>query len=289
MRGLIAAGLLLVAAVGHTQPDQEPVRDTAVEALEAPLYSPFIERYMLDELKQLRVDMSQLRVELTRQVVDREVAAVDRAVGYSYNTVTYFFYVIAGFSSLLVLIGWTSFRDIKAKVHSMASGEVARLIEEYEGRLNDIERQLHQKSLSIDENREEIELTQELHSLWLRASQESSQAAKIQLYDQILMLRPDDCEALTYKADAALELDEPQWAINLCHSALSIDKDNAHAFYQLACAHSLMNQLEEALRFFQEALQRSETYRDELERDSALEALRSYPPLVEMITATEKE
>src|SRR5690606_13473613 len=108
-----------------------------------------------------------------------------------------------------------------------------KLIEVYEERLQGIEKQLTQKSRHIDANREEIERTQELHSLWLRAAQESVPANKIAVYDQILALKPSDCEALTYKADAVLELGEPQWAVNLCQQALAIDSDNAHAFYQL--------------------------------------------------------
>lgn len=32
--------------------------DETVEALDQPLYSPFVERYVLDELKQLRVDQA---------------------------------------------------------------------------------------------------------------------------------------------------------------------------------------------------------------------------------------
>ena len=63
-------------------------------------------------------------------------------------------------------------------------------------------------------------MTQEIQSLWFRAQRDSSPACKITVYDAFLKLRADDCEALTYKADAVLELNEPQWAINLCQQAL---------------------------------------------------------------------
>ena len=89
----------------------------------------------------------------------------------------------------------------------------------------------------------------------------------------MLKLRADDCEALTYKADAVLELNEPQWAINLCQQALKIDADNSHAFYQLACAYTVMEQYEEAVRCLAEALKRSDSYVDEIKLDPALTAL----------------
>lgn len=265
-------------------PDAQAAEFAAeVEALNEPLYKPFIERYVLDELKQLRTDMAALRHEMIQQIVDREINAVDKAISYSTDTVTYFFYLIAGATSILVLVGWTSIREIRERVHSLADEEISKLVTEYEHRLHAIEQQLNQKTLHIEENREEIERTQDLQSLWLRAAQEHSAAHKIAIYDQILKLKRDDCEALTYKADAVLELGEPQWASNLCHQALLIDPENSHAFYQLACAYSALGQLEEALYYLKEAIQRSESYRDEISQDPALQPLQAHPGLQKIL------
>ena len=250
-----------------------------VDELEEPLYTPFVERYVLDELKQLRKEMAQQKVDLTTQMLDREHNSIDRAVTYATDTVTYFFYLIAGATSVLVLVGWTSIRDIKERVHSLADEEISKLVREYEDRLQSIEQQLNQKTQHIEENREKIERTQEVQSLWLRAGQETNPASKIAVYDQIISVRPLDVEALTYKADAVLELGEPQWASNLCHQALEVDPDNGHAFYQLACAYTAMNQLDEAVHFLLEAVNRSETYWEQSKTDTALAALMSHPGL----------
>lgn len=260
--------------------------DETVEALDQPLYSPFVERYVLDELKQLRVDQAKTKHELIQQIVDREHLSVDRAVAYATDTVTYFFYLIAAATSVLVLVGWTSLRDIKERVHSLADEQISKLIHEYEKRLEVIEQQLQQKTQHIEDNREEIERTQEIQSLWLRANQDSSPANKINVYDDILKLRPDDCEALTYKADAVLELQEPQWAANLCHQALEIDPRNGHAFYQLACAYTALEQFDEALRFLAEAISSRESYLEEIRDDPALQTLvnhKSFENLPDMI------
>lgn len=262
---------------------QQAQAEAAVETLNEPLYSPFIERYVLDELKQLRTDMAAQRVDLIQQVVDREITAVDKAVTYSSNTVTYFFYLIAGATSILVLVGWSSIREIKERVHTLADEEISRLVSEYEQRLRVIEQQMSQKTLHIEENREEIERTQELQSLWLRAAQENSPGHKIFIYDQILKIKRDDVEALTYKADAVLELNEPQWASNLCHQALIVDPENSHAFYQLACSYAAMNQQEEAIHYLKEAVQRSESYRDEIPQDAALASLREHPAMQKLL------
>lgn len=276
MPRLLASFFLLclyssVSVFADTEAEQKALQ--SVESLKKPLYSPFIERYVLDELKQLRTEQAQTRQELTQQIVDRELRSVDRGVSYATDTITYFFYLIAAATSVLVLVGWTSIRDMKERVHSLADEEISKLIHEYEKRLATIEKLLQQKTQHIEENREEIERTQEVQSLWLRAQQDSSPANKISIYDDILKVRHEDCEALTYKADAVLELNEPQWAVNLCHQALKIDPDNSHAFYQLACAHTALEQFDEALRFLAEALNRRDSYLEEIREDPALEPL----------------
>ncbi len=270
----------LFAAETATQPEQF---EAEVEQLEEPLYSPFIERYVLDELKSLRTDMAANRAELIQMMVDRELSAVDKAVNYATNTVTYFFYLIAAASSILVLVGWSSIREIKERVHTLADQEINSLVTEYEQRLRAIEQQLSKETQQIEENREKIERTQEVQSLWLRAGQETNPASKIAVYDQIMAIRPYDTEALTYKADAVLEISEPQWAINLCHQALDSDPDNGHAFYQLACAHTALGQFDEALHYLQKSISCSETYREQSQNDPALSPLQSYPGLGDIL------
>lgn len=269
---ILLFSLVLIMHNATAAEDSVPAADVleAVDKLEQPLYSPFIERYVLDELKQLRVELAAQKAEFIQMVVDREHSSVDRAVTYATDTITYFFYLIAAASSILVLVGWTSIRDIKERVHTLADEEINRLVRQYEARLASIEQQLSQKSQHIEENSEKIAATNEIQSLWLRAGQETNTATKIQIYDQILVVRPDDCEALTYKADAVLELGEPQWASNLCHQALHIDPENSHAFYQLACANTVMGNLDEAVRYLGDVLRHTESYRQDIIDDPVL-------------------
>lgn len=259
--------LLLIA--GITSAVEQPTEQD-INGLEKPMYTPFVELYVLEELKRLRVDMADQKHEMIQQIVDREHSSVDRAVTYATDTVTYFFYLIAGASSIMVLVGWNSLKEIKERVHSLADEEISKLVSEYENRLHAIEIQLNQKTRHIEENREEIELTQDIQSLWLRAGQDLNLSSKIETYDEILKLRHDDCEALTYKADTVLELNEPQWAANLCHQALKIDPENCHAFYQLGCAYTAMGQLDEAIKYLSKAINQKDSYRDEIQNDDAL-------------------
>ena len=256
-----------------------------VEHLDKPLYTPFTERYILDELKQVRTDMQSLRAELIEKVVDKELTVADKSMGYATNTITYFFYIILAATSLLAIAGWTTLRDIKKNVKDYADEEVARLTAKYEKRLQSLEEELNKKSHKIAQAQDEIDKTNEIHSLWLRSSQETSAKNKVTVYDQILELRPEDTEALTYKADAVLQLDEPQWAVSLCDKALEIDNENGHAFYQRACAKAMLNQEEEALRDLRKAIKLSVAFIEQAREDESFQSMQDNPQFLKLLAA----
>lgn len=241
--------------------DELSKAEEKIETLEKPLYNPFIERYMIDELKQLRADQQSLRVEFHKELTDRQLKLAEISATYATDTVTYFFYLIAATSSVLLLVGWNSLRDIRSNIEGHAEAKISKLIVDYESRLDLLEKSLISKSAVIKENQEEIEITNEIQSLWLRAGQEASWEQKIKLYDQILNLRPDSTEAITYKADAAIEMGHPQWAIALCNKALEIDQHHGHAYFQLACAYADLKAFEIAYDYLVQALTISSEYR----------------------------
>lgn len=253
-----------------------------VGELEEPLYNPFVERYVLDELKQLRTEMAEHRTATIKTVTDREMSVADRSMTYAVDTITYFFYVIAAVSALLVILGWNSMREVKDKVEQLAHQEVARITETFEERLKRIEEELHQKSEKIRSTQHQLSITNEIHSLWLKATQESQPENKIAIYDQILAIKPDDTEALTYKADEALALGETGWARSLCNRALAIDPENGHAYYQRACANAEVGSVDEALSDLYRAIDLSPAFRDDAAHDSSFEKLRDNAKFVEL-------
>ena len=260
-------------------PEEELTAEDVEEStrtLEKPMYTPFVELYLLEETKALRQEMQNTRAELIEKVVDKELSVADKTMSYATDTVTYFFYLIAGATSILVVIGWNSIRDMRNQLTSLAEKRVNELVVEYEQRLKSIEEQLQQKSEIIHQNQAEIERTNEVHALWLKASQETSQQNKIAAYDQILDLRPDDVEALSYKADAVLEMQEPLWAISPCQRALKLAPDNGHAHYQLACAYAEIGRWEDAVSNLDKAIEIAEAYRDDASVDPSFEQLHDH-------------
>lgn len=208
---------------------------------------PLVERYVLDELKALRHDFQDLERKLTIEMTDRELAVADKSLGYASDTVTYFFYIIAGVASLIAMIGWQSLREIRENTKKMAAQKIQQISEQYEKQFQVLEKDLRRKTRRIADNHIEIEIINEIHNLWLRAQKAQTPEQKIETYDEILKIRPGDLEALTSKADAVMEMREFHWALSICNRVLEVDDNNENALYQRACAYACLGVEEQAI------------------------------------------
>lgn len=247
---------------------------------------PLMERYIMDELKSLRQEQQDLERRLTIQITDRELEVADKSLNYANVTVTYFFYIIAGVASLVALIGWQSLKDIKQNTKEMADARLDKITKEYEKKFLALERDLKRKTRIISENNREIEIINEVHNLWLRAQNAQTAEQKIEVYDEILKIRPGDLEALTYKADAAMEIREYHWAMSLCNRVLEVDDSNAHALYQRACAYSRLGAEEQAIYDLQRSIEASASIRELAAEEPDFELLRGnekFEAMIEMV------
>ncbi|MBO6808008.1 hypothetical protein [Thalassospira sp.] len=248
---------------------------------------PLMERYVLDELKNLRTEMQGMRAELLREVVNRQLEAIDKAISYSSNTVTYFFYFVAAVGALLTMLGWQSLRELKSSVRNLANTELQRLSQEFEGRLTSLENELLLKSKLINDHQHEIERTQTIHALWLQANQLSNPRAKIETYDKILELAPGDPEVMAYKADAALQLGDRDWALSLCNRLLAEEPESANGHYQRACANAGLGFKEAALADLSRAVELSDSMRQPAWNEEEFEPLRDMPEFTEILGSKE--
>ena len=223
---------------------------------------PLMERYILDELKALRADQQDLEKRMIIQITDRELAVADKSLNYSNVTVTYFFYVIAAVASLVALIGWQSLKEMKQNTREMADKQLNKIAQDYEKKFVALERDLKRKTRIITENNREIVIINEVHNLWLRAQSVQTPEQKMDVYDEILKVRPGDLEALTYKADAAMEMREFHWALNLCNRVLEVDDQNAHALFQRACAYAQLGAEVQAIDDLQRSIEASTSMRE---------------------------
>ncbi|MDO6427435.1 tetratricopeptide repeat protein [Thalassotalea sp. 1_MG-2023] len=248
--------------------------DKKVNELEQPLYSPFIERYMLDELKSLRQEQQALKAEMIDKVANAKLESSDRALRYTADTTNNIFYIITAAASILVLLGWKSINDIKVHMESSTTKRIEKLTLEYEKRLNALEDTIKERSNQIVTAQKELSDSNLVHSLWMRAGLEKSDQEKMNIYDQILELSPHDVEALTYKADILLDMNDDSWAISLVNQALDIDSEYAFAYWQRACAKAKLEQKNEAIEDIKQAIDLSPPLREELMGEMYFESLK---------------
>nr|WP_237721333.1 hypothetical protein [Vibrio fluvialis] len=271
---LVVGGLLTIVAANVWAASESQGADKAPAYSEtAVLDRPLMERYILDELKSLRQDQQDLERRVTVQITDRELAVADKSMNYANVTVTYFFYIIAGVASLVALVGWQSLREVKHNTREMADKRLNKIAMEYEKKFVALERDLKRKTRIITENNREIEIINEIHNLWLRAQSVQTADQRIEVYDEILKIRPGDLEALTYKADAAMEIREYHWAMSLCNRVLELDESNGPALYQRACAYARLGAEEQALEDIQRAIDTSPSLRDLVADEADFESL----------------
>jgi tetratricopeptide (TPR) repeat protein len=273
----------LLAALLSFSPNAAEQKHSQTEILDRPL----IERYILDELKALRQDQQDLERRMTVQITDRELAVADKSMNYANVTVTYFFYIIAGVASLIALIGWQSLKDIKQNTKKMADKKLDTITQKYENKFLLLEKDLKRKARTISDNNREIEIINEIHNLWLRAQNYQTPEQKIEVYDEILQVRPGDLEAFTYKADAAMEIKEYHWALSLCNRVLEVDDANANALYQSACAYAQLGSEEQAISNLQQSIKASASIRELAAEETDFEILRGNPQFESLIESNE--
>ncbi len=272
---------LLTLLISFSSAAQESYSDSDI------LDRPLVERYILDELKALRQDQQDLEKRMTIQITDRELDVADKSLNYANVTVTYFFYIIAGVASLVALIGWQSLKDIKHNTKEMADQRLDKITKEYEKKFLLLERDLKRKTRIISENNREIEIINEVHNLWLRAQNAQTAEQKIEICDEILKIRPGDLEALTYKADAAMEINEYHWAMSLCNRVLEVDDTNAHALYQRACSFAQLGAEEQAIYDLEQSIKASTSIRELAAEESDFEQLKGSPQFESLMAATD--
>lgn len=258
--------------------------NTKINSLEKPLYTPFVENYILHELKTLRDENRELKVMLNEKISQNRVDFTDRVMQYSTSTVANMFYILAAASSILVLLGWNSLRELNDRLKTAMDDKISDFIKANEERMKSLEVDIEKRSKLVLKNQEEITKTNTIQSLWMRAGLEATPSGKMEIYNQILHIRPHDAEVICYKADAALEMDEANWALSLANQALEIDEDYFNAYFQRARAYVKLGLNDNAIEDIEKTLQSNDQYFEEINKEEDFEPIKNDERYIEIIS-----
>lgn len=258
--------------------------DVADAPIEKKLYEPLIERYILDELKEIRIDHHRLRSDVEKRISRAEVEQTDRSARYITDTIGNVFYIIAGATSVLIFAGWNSLRDIRKKTEEIVEERVEKITKKYNEKLELLQETLAEQSKKILENQNRIYKTQFIHSLWMRSNLETNPQSKIDIYDEIIKINPNDAEVYAYKADAVLDLDEYEWALNLSNKAVAIDSEYGYAYWQRSCANAMLGNINEAITDLEMAVRKSPNLKDEIEYEPYFKSIKTSEQFAQLLT-----
>lgn len=259
--------LILLALLGNLKAEEEP----KIPMLERPL----IERYILDELKAVRMDNQQTRVYMEQHIAQLKIEDSDRAARYMTDTIANIFYLIAAATSILFFAGWNSLRDIRSKTEDIIETSIEMITEQYKQELATLQDKVQEQSQIVLDNQKNIYNAQLIHSYWMRSNLETNAQAKIDLYDEILKINDSDAEVYAYKADAVLDLDEYEWALNLSNKAIEIDNEYGYAYWQRSCAQAKLENFKEAVKDLEKAIEKSPSLKEEIENEPYFTTLRT--------------
>ena len=258
---------MLLALLGHLKAEAE----SKTPMLERPL----MERYILDELKSVRMDNQQTRIDMEKHIAQLKIENNDRAARYMTDTIANIFYLIAAATSILFFAGWNSLRDIRSKTEEIVQTSIEVITEQYKQELVTLQNKVQEQSQIVLDNQKNIYNAQLIHSYWMRSNLETNAQAKIDLYDEILKINDNDAEVYAYKADAVLDLDEYEWALNLSNKAIEIDNEYGYAYWQRSCAQAKLDNFKEAVKDLEEAIDKSPSLKEEIQNEPYFTALRT--------------
>lgn len=248
--------------------------NTQIKGLDEELKKPLIERYIMDELKDLRIENLKVKNEVEQRLSRAQVEQTDRAARYITDTIGNVFYLIAAATSILIFAGWNSLRDIRRKTEEIVESRLDDITKKYNAQMQALQDTLTQQSKKILDNQNKIYNTQYLHSLWMRSNLETNPQSKIDIYDEILKVNSNDAEVYAYKADAVLDMDEHEWALNLSNKAIEIDPEYGYAYWQRSCANAVLDNKHEAIEDLLTAIEKSPHLRDEIDGEVLFENIK---------------
>ena len=245
---------------------------------------PLIERYILDQLTDLRIENMKLKNEVERRLSKNEVQQTDRAARYMTDTIGNIFYLIAAATSILIFAGWNSLRDIRNKMENIVEERVNSITQKYNAKMQIIQDEMKLQSEKILENQNTIYNTHYIHSLWMSSNLETNPQSKIDIYDEIININANDAEVYAYKADAVLDMDEYEWALNLSNKALEIDPEYGYAYWQRSCANAVLDNKSEAISDLELAIQKSPNLKDEIENEELFKNLKDSEEFIKLLS-----
>lgn len=238
------------------------------------------QRFILTEIKELRINQETLRREINEDLNARELATVDRALSYSGNTVNFLWLIITMAVTWFWLVWWKTMRDVRENLTANFEKEVQKRVraeqKKLEAFMDRFETEQLSQSQEILKNQEIIQFKQEAAYLWSQYNREENPATKLDLLDQIagFEFEADIILIYTEKSQIYIELGVWDKALENAEKWLEIESENMNLLLAKAESLVMLEKTEESLSVITNILGLSPWLKEDILENPAFENFR---------------
>jgi len=231
------------------------------------------QRFILTELKELRIQLEATKRELNQELNERELATVDRALSYSWNTVNFLWLIITMAVTGFWLVGWRTMKDVRENLTTNFEKEVQKRVKSEQKKLEEFMRKFEedqlQQSQDILQNQEFIQKKQEAWYLWSQYNREENPSSKLDLLEKVSSIWLEEDEILIYSERSGIYVELALWdkVIEAADKGLEISSDNTTLLYNKASALVMLEESEEAAKVLTNIIWVNPGMKDEILED----------------------
>jgi len=249
------------------------------------------QRFILTELKELRIQLEATKRELNEELNARELATVDRALSYSGNTVNFLWLIITMAVTGFWLVGWRTMKDVRENLTTNFEKEVQKRVKAEQKKLEEFMKKFEQDQLKqsqdILQNQEYIKNKQEAWYIWSQYNREENSTSRLDLLEKISSIWLEEDEILIHTEKSWIYSELALWdkVIESADKWLEISSDNTTLLYNKASALVMLEQNDEAVKVLSNVIGVNPSMKEEILEDVMFENIQGQ--LEEYITNQE--
>jgi len=237
--------------------EEEEIIEKNEEKIIIPDEITWTDRFILTELKELRIWQEEVKREIYTEIQNRQLETVDKALSYSANTVNFFFVIITIILMWFWVVWWRTIWDIKKSTKESMDRETKKIIVNFENQIAELEKE------------------QKINIFWRQFNTADSDVEKMSMLDRIYNLKPDSQYVSIERWNVYLSMWLFEKVLEVTETVISWErtKHQPNAFYNRACAYHWLWNIEKVISEISYLLQLAPEYKDIILESEYLEPI----------------
>lgn len=242
--------------------NEEDVKNEEVNIV-VPDEITWTDRFILSEMKDLRVDLEWIKRELYKEIQDMQLDTVDKALSYSANTVNFFFIFITIIVMWFWVVWWRTIWDIKKATKESMDRETKKIIKNFEKQISELEKE------------------QKVNIFWRQFNISESDVEKMEILDKIYRIKPESQYVTIERWNVYLSMWLYEKVLEVTDSIISWKrtKNQPHALFNRACAYLWLNDIDNVISTISYLVQLAPEYKDLIKESEYMESIIKNPKI----------